>query len=69
LRSRRLLERLVAEHGEDVFARPHRFDSCAWVGARLAEILPLPGALKQQLLEMDGLPRLEALQRLLVEQG
>jgi len=66
---RQLLERIAAEHGERAFARPYRFDSCAWVGARLAEILPLPGPLKQQLLEMDGLPRLEALQRLLVQQA
>lgn len=66
---RQLLERLAEEHGERAFARPFRFDSCAWVGARLAEILPLPGPLKQQLLEMDGLPRLETLQRLLVQQG
>ena len=66
---RALLERIAAEHGERLFAAPYRFDSCAWVGARLAEILPLPGELKQQLLEMDGLPRLEALARLVVQQG
>jgi Lon protease-like protein len=64
---RELLERLVAEHGERVFAKPFRLDSCAWVGARLAEILPLPGPFKQQLLEMDGLPRLEALARLVAQ--
>jgi uncharacterized protein len=66
---RQLLERIAAEHGERVFAQPYRFDSCQWVGARLAEILPLPGALRQQLLEMAGLPRLEALQRLLAQQA
>jgi len=62
---RQLLERIAVEHGERLFAPPLRFDSCAWVGARLAEVLPLPGALKQQLLELDGLPRLEALGRLI----
>jgi hypothetical protein len=65
---RELLERIAAEHGERLFAKPPRFDSCAWVAARLAEILPLPGPLKQQLLELDGLPRLEALSRLISQQ-
>lgn len=66
---RQLLERIAAEHGERAFAKPFQFDSCAWVGARLAEILPLPGELKQQLLELDGLPRLETLGRLLAQQA
>jgi len=64
----RLLERIVTEHGERVFAKPWRFDSSAWVSARLAEVLPLAGPLKQELLEMDGAQRLAALQRLIVEQ-
>jgi Lon protease-like protein len=64
-----LLRRLAAEHGERLFAAPFRFDSCAWVGARLAEILPLPGKTKQQLLELDGLPRLETLRRLIAIEG
>ncbi|HUK04244.1 MAG TPA: LON peptidase substrate-binding domain-containing protein, partial [Burkholderiales bacterium] len=66
---RALLERIAAEHGERLFAQPYRMDSCAWLSARLAEVLPLPGALKQQLLEMDGLPRLEALGRLVQQQS
>jgi Lon protease-like protein len=66
---RQLLERIVAEHGERSFAMPLRFDSCAWVGARLAEVLPLPGPVKQRLLELDGLQRLEALERLIAPQG
>jgi Lon protease-like protein len=66
---RQLLERVAAEHGERIFARPLRFDSSAWVGARLAEVLPLPGPLKQQLLELDGLPRLEVLGRLISTEG
>jgi Lon protease-like protein len=64
-----LLRRVAAEHGERLFAAPYRFDSCAWVSARLAEILPLPGQTKQQLLELDGLPRLEALDRLIAQQS
>lgn len=65
---RQLLERIVAEHGERLFARPFQLDSSAWVATRLAEILPLPVAARQNLLELDGsLQRLEIIQRLLVE--
>jgi len=62
---RQLLERIAAQHGERIFAQPFHFESSAWVGARLAEVLPLPGPVKQQLLELDGVPRLEALARLI----
>ena len=48
----RLLERLIDQHGS-LFEPPHRLDSCAWVSARLAEILPLPLDAKQSLLELD----------------
>jgi Lon protease-like protein len=65
---RRLLERIAAEHGERLFASPFQLDSSAWVGARLAEILPLPAATRQKLLEIgDAEQRLEILQRLLEE--
>lgn len=65
---RQLLERIVAEHGERLFAKPFLLDSSTWVGARLAEVLPLPAATKQKLLELDdGIRRLEIVQRLLVE--
>jgi Lon protease-like protein len=68
LACRQLLERIVAEHGERLFARPFLLDSSAWVGARLAEVLPLPAAARQRLLELDdSLQRLEIMQRLLVE--
>ena len=66
---RDLLERIVAEHGERLFAKPFLLDSSAWVGARLAEVLPLPAAMKQSLLELDAVPRIEALQRLLMQQA
>jgi Lon protease-like protein len=66
---RTLLERIAAEHGERLFAQPWRMDSCAWVAARLAEVLQLPGAVKQQLLLQDGLPRLETLGRLILQQS
>ncbi len=65
---RQLLERIVAEHGEHLFAKPFRLDSSAWVAARLAEVLPLPAAARQKLLELDdSVQRLEILQRLLTE--
>jgi Lon protease-like protein len=65
---RQLLERIVAEHGERLFARPFLLDSSAWVAARLAEVLPLPAVTRQELLELDDGPqRLEFLQRLLAE--
>lgn len=48
----RLLERLIEQHPE-LMERPHRLDSCAWVSARLAEILPLRLETKQALLELD----------------
>ncbi len=62
----KLLERVVEQHPE-LLERPHRLDSCAWVSARLAELLPLPLEAKQALLEMDDararLERLGALVR------
>lgn len=62
----RLLERVIEEHPE-LLERPHRLDSCAWVSSRLAELLPLPLAAKQELLELDDararLERLNALVR------
>jgi hypothetical protein len=65
---RQLLDRIVAEHGERLFAKPFLLDSSAWVGARLAEVLPLPAATRQKLLELDdSVQRLEILQRLLTE--
>jgi Lon protease-like protein len=61
-----LLERVIEQHPE-LFERPHRLDSCLWVGGRLAELLPLPLDAKQALLELDDprtrLERLNALVR------
>jgi len=60
----RILERVIEEQPE-LLERPHRLDSSAWVSARLAELLPLPLALKQELLEADGPARLERLNGIL----
>ncbi|HTQ75756.1 MAG TPA: LON peptidase substrate-binding domain-containing protein [Burkholderiales bacterium] len=66
----RLLEMVVADQGKPVFAEPHAFNDAAWVGYRLAEILPVPLIAKQKLLEMsDPLGRLSILQRFLESRG
>lgn len=60
-----LLER-VLEQQAGLFEPPHRLDSASWVSSRLAEILPLPLAAKQELLELsDARARLERLNALL----
>lgn len=66
----RLLERVVAEQERPIFAEPHEFGNAAWVGYRFAEILPVPLAAKQKLLELtDSLARLEILQRFMEQRG
>jgi Lon protease-like protein len=61
----RLLERVIEQHG-GLLPSPHKLDSAAWVSARLAELLPLPLAAKQELLELDDAAvRLERVNSLL----
>ena len=61
-----LLRRVVEEHGEALFATPHRFDSASWVGSRLTEILPVPLPAKQKLMELDdAMQRIEILHKFL----
>jgi hypothetical protein len=61
-----IIERVAAAH----FPGPVRLDDAAWVGFRLAEVLPLDARAKQELLEMtDAAARLERLRALLVQQG
>ena len=60
----RLLERVIEQH-PGLVENPHRLDSCEWVSARLAELLPLPLETKQALLELDDArKRLETLHAL-----
>ena len=66
----RLLESIAAQSASPLFAEPHDLGNAVWVGNRLAEILPLPNATKQQLLELtDGLARAQVLRHFLQRQG
>jgi Lon protease-like protein len=49
---------------------PYRLDECGWVANRWSELLPIPIAQKQRLLELDNpVLRLELVQDVLGEQG
>lgn len=64
----KLLKAIIEEHGEGIIAAPFLFDSSAWVSARLTEILPVPLAAKQKLLELDdALQRVEILHKFLLQ--
>lgn len=39
--------------GAEPFPEPHRFDDAGWVANRWCELLPVPRAAKQKLLELD----------------
>ncbi len=66
----RVLRRIVEAAPAGLVESPARYESGAWVSARLAELLPLSGASKQRLLEMDDArDRLEILRRLISSSG
>jgi Lon protease-like protein len=49
---------------------PYRFADCGWVANRWSELLPVPSALKQRLMELDSpLMRLELVSDLLARTG
>jgi len=48
-----LLQRVYPQLGDAYRTLPAHFDEAGWVGARLAEILPLPTVEKQLFLEME----------------
>jgi len=50
----RLLRTIIDEGASARIEEPFRFESASWVSARLAEILPLSAAMKQDLLETDA---------------
>jgi Lon protease-like protein len=63
-------------HGRNVPARqmpvptPYRLDDCGWVANRWCELLPMPLALKQRLMELDNpLVRLELVSDILERTG
>ena len=66
----RLLELIASRIGSQNFPAPPRYDDASWVGHRLAELLPLPLAIKQSMLEVsDANVRLAALKQFLERQG
>ena len=67
---REVLKAIIDKVGAERFSSPPRLDDAAWVGYRLAEVLPLDTRVKQELLElMDAERRLERLHAVLVKQG
>lgn len=61
-----LLKTIISRVGHEHFPSPHQFDDAVWVGYRLAEVLPLPMRVKQELLELgDSHVRLERIRTLL----
>jgi len=66
----KLLELLASRVGTRQFPEVRSFDNASWVGHRLAELLPLPLAVKQGMLEInDSEVRLQLLQKFLHQQG
>jgi len=67
---REVLAAIFEKVGAERFPAPARLDDAAWVGYRLAEILPLDARVKQELLEItDAGRRLARLRGLLEKQG
>ncbi len=65
-----LLELLAARVGPQHFPENRAFDDASWVGYRLAELLPLPLSIKQDMLEInDAAIRLEVLRRFTAQHG
>jgi uncharacterized protein len=65
-----LLELLIGRVGRDNFAAELALDDASWVGYRLAELLPLPLAIKQTMLEInDSEVRLKVIAQFLKDQG
>jgi Lon protease-like protein len=67
---REVLQAIVERVGAERFPAPLQLDDAAWVGYRLAEVLPLETQRRQELLELtDAGARLERLRALLVQHG
>lgn len=60
----------LAEQGNKPFLEPYGFDDAAWVANRWCEILPIPLAAKQKLMELDSpLMRLQIVDEFLRGKG
>lgn len=74
---RRLVEAIEQQQTEDgqdglrlPITQPFRYDDCSWLSNRWCELLPVPNALKQQLMTLDSpLMRLELVSDLLARNG
>jgi Lon protease-like protein len=65
-----VLKLVIDKVGATNFPAPIKLDDPAWVAYRLAEVLPIDAAVRQQLLELqDSDARLAQLRRILVNQG
>lgn len=65
-----LLDLLINRVGRENFPADHALTDASWVGYRLAEVLPLPLAIKQSMLEInDSEVRLTVLAQFLTHQG
>lgn len=63
-----LLEKVAGDLGPERMPEPHAFGDAAWVGYRLAEILPVQALAKQKLLELDDpVSRLEIIHTYLAQ--
>ena len=61
-----LLRVIVADLADAAPPLPHRFYDATWVGYRYCEVLPIPNAARQKLLELDdSISRLEIIYRFL----
>jgi Lon protease-like protein len=66
----KLLELVVSRVGPQNFPSERDYGDASWVGYRLAELLPLPPSIKQNMLEInDAEVRLSVLQAFLKQQG
>ena len=67
---REVLQAVVEKVGAERFSAPLRLDDAAWIGFRLAEMLPIDPPVRQSLLELtDAAERLQRLHAVLVRQG
>ena len=65
-----VLKGIIEKVGVENFQQPFHYDDAAWVGYRLAEVLPLKLPAKQAMLEMnDSIMRLRILHKFLGQQG